>query len=149
MVARLRNGRYEERANSCHQDIGLDEAHLLPSLAPSHQYSLALYTWIETCGSSSQTGIAQVFDLNGRRLRVAQQIDWDEHFDTSQLYVSYDDKSKALVVRTAHYVPGDAHCCVSAMDVITLRWSGTKFVRKLMRTELSDYGSRQSKKIRP
>ncbi len=45
---------------------------------------------------------------------------WDEHFDTNKSYASFNEKSRTLIVRTAHYLPGNAHYCVSAIDVITL-----------------------------
>jgi hypothetical protein len=59
----------------------------------------------------------------------------------------YEAKSKTLVIHSAHYIPGDAHCCVSAMDVVTFRWNGAQFVQSDLRTELSDYGKKQGKTL--
>jgi len=53
-----------------------------------------------------------------------------------------------LVIRSAHYIPGDAHCCVSAMDIVTFKWDGTRLVQSDIQTELSAYGKREGK-IRP
>ncbi len=152
-VANLRNGRYEKR-NSCMEDVKLEATHVLWSPKADRHYALAIYSWFEACGSSGTTGIAQIFELHNQRLKVVQQLDWDQHFDTKQPYFSYDEKSRTLVVRTAHYVLwndgiSDAHCCASAMDVITLRWSGSRMLRKAMGTELSEYGLREGKKFDP
>ncbi len=74
-------------------------------------------------------------------------MQWDTHFQTKEPTVSFDPGANALMVRTAHYIPGDAHCCVSAMDVITLRWDGTRFGQKDFKTELSDYGKAEGKTL--
>jgi len=60
---------------------------------------------------------------------------------------SFDAAKNELVIRSAHYVPGDAHCCVSAMDVVTLRWDGVRFVPVGIQTELSDYGKEAGKTL--
>lgn len=101
-------------------------------------------------GSSSQEGIAQVFELSDSHLRVTQQIDWDLHFGGPWgKFDSFDEKTNKLVIRSAHYRPGDAHCCVSAIDIVTLRWNGSRFVQREIRTELSDYGKREEKELQP
>jgi hypothetical protein len=56
---------------------------------------------------------------------------------------SFDEKTNKPVVRSAHYLPGDAHCCVSAINV-TPRWNGSRFVQTGIRTKLSDNGKRNS-----
>jgi hypothetical protein len=60
---------------------------------------------------------------------------------------SFDTRTNTLLIRTAHYSPGDAHCCISAMDVITLQWDGTRFAQKDFKTELSDYGKAEGKTL--
>jgi hypothetical protein len=72
-------------------------------------------------------------------------MDWDTHVDASQPTASFDPIQNTLIARTAHYIPGDARCCVSAVDVITLRWDGTRFVQTDLKTELSRYGKDQGK----
>ena len=47
-----------------------------------------------------------------------QQIRWNEQFDTKEKY-NFDAKTKTLIARSAHYLSGDAHCCISAMDIFT------------------------------
>ncbi len=100
--------------------------------------------WIED--SSSTEGLAKVFRLDAGRLTIVPGLDWDEHFDAKSKY-SFDARTNTLVVRAAHYLPGDAHCCVSAMDVFTLRWAGTTFAQASMKTELSDHGKRAGKTL--
>ena len=39
------------------------------------------------------------------------------------------------------------HCCVSALDVVTLRWNGTKFEETGFKTELSGYGRAEGKTL--
>jgi len=94
-------------------------------------------------------GIAQVFELYKHRLAAIQQLEWDKEFDTSKPYISFNEESHTLVIRAAHYLPQDAHCCVSAMDVVTFNWNGSAFVNPGMHPELSDYGIRMGKKLDP
>lgn len=133
-----------------HTSIELAGIHYLSSALTGREYALVLYEEDSVGGSSSQDGIAQVFELAGQRLRVAQQIDWDLHYggpfgplDT------FKERTKALSIRSSHYLPGDGHCCVSAVDVVTYRWDGTQFHQTALRTELSDYGRGQGKKLGP
>ena len=90
-------------------------------------------------------GEVPVRELSNGHLRVIQDLGWDTHFDAGQPTESFDDAKNTLVVRTAHYIPGDAHCCVSAMDVVALKWNGTRFVQTSFQTELSAYGKREGK----
>jgi hypothetical protein len=75
------------------------------------------------------------------------QLGWDEHFGTNKSYASFSEKSRILVVPTVRYLPGDAHYCVSAIDVITLRWNGSRFAKKATHAELSNYGVHAAKKL--
>jgi hypothetical protein len=100
-------------------------------------------------GSSSTDGVAQVYELREHRLKVRQQFAWDEHFQTikKKKHVVFNDKLRTLTVRSAHYLPGDAHCCISAADVITLLWDGSRFIKKTVWVELSEYGAESKKKF--
>jgi hypothetical protein len=144
--AQLTNGSHERREPGYYETDSLDEIHYLPARDSSSRCALVLYTHFFAAGSSGQEGIAQVFQLVGRRLTLKQQTEWDEHFGQPP-YVLFDEKSKTLTFRSAHYLRGDADCCVSAMDVVTMRWDGTRFVKTSVRTELSDYGIREGKKL--
>jgi hypothetical protein len=95
--------------------------------------ALVLNFWSDGGGSSTQGMLAAVFNLSRRHLKSVQSIAWDTHFEAGGPTESFDPKTNTLVVRSAHYIPGDAHCCVSAMDVVTLRWDGKHFIRPLFR----------------
>ena len=65
------------------------------------------------------------------------------HFQAEQPFVTFDQSNNTLVIRSADYVPDDAHCCVSAMDVVTFHWDGAASVQANLRTELSENGKKQ------
>lgn len=88
-----------------------------------------------------------MFALSDGHLRVIQEMSWDTHFQAGQPTDSFDAATSTLLVRTAHYIPGDAHCCVSAQDVVRLKWNGKRFVQTSLRTELSEYGKREGKSL--
>jgi hypothetical protein len=144
----LKNGHYKHDARDDHQSLDLDSIHYLgESTAPSGDSALVLLSWFEAGGSSSQEGVARVFTLSGSRLRVVQEIGWDTHFRAGRPTESFDPATNTLVIRSAHYIPGDAHCCVSAMDVVTFRWDGARFVQTGIQTQLSEYGKAEGKTL--
>jgi hypothetical protein len=111
-----------------HYSATLDAIYFL-SGSRSSEGALVLYNWTDGGGSSSQGGLARVYTVTGKRLRMVQEIDWDTHFQAGQPTDSFDPRTNTLTIRSAHYIPGDAHCCVSAMDVVTFRWDGNHFVQ--------------------
>ena len=144
----MKNGHSQRDAEFDHSETDLDSIHYLPKSDSSiGDSALVILSWSAVAGSSSQGGSAKLFNLSGNRLCVVQEIDWDTHFGTRPPYWSFDASTNALVIRSAHYIPGDAHCCVSAMDVVTLRWGGTRFTPAALRTELSDYGRAEGKTL--
>ena len=143
----LKNGRYKLDESLGHFTAQLESRHYLGKSIPKGESVLILLSWFGAGGSSSQGGIAQVFTLIDGHLQVVQDMGWDTHFDAGQPTESYDASTKTLIIRTAHYIPGDAHCCVSAMDVISLRWNGTHFIQTDIQTELSQYGKREGKTL--
>ena len=88
-----------------------------------------------------------VFTVANGHLRSVQEIGWDTHFQAGQPTESFDPGTKTLVIRSAHCIPGDAHCCVSAVDVVTFRWDGNRFVPTGIQTELSEYGKSMGKTL--
>ena len=144
----LKNGHYKHDALGDHQSVDLDSIHNLGKSSASNGDSvLVLLSWFAGGGSSSQGGIARVFTLSGSHLRVVQDIGWDKQVQTDQPTESFDASTSTLVIRSAHYIPGDAHCCVSAMDVVTFRWDGTRFVQAGLQTVLSEYGKNEGKTL--
>ena len=143
----MKNGRYRRNEDGGHYSEEVDSVYYLDSTSSGGQAALVLYSWFGVGGSSSQGGVAQVFRTFNGTLRSTQKITWDTHFQAGQPTVAFDTSTKTLVIRSAHYIPGDAHCCVSAMDVITFRWDGTAFVQAGFRTELSEYGKKEGKTL--
>jgi hypothetical protein len=121
-------------------------AYLTPIGASGPEYALAMFHWISIAGETNTDGYAQVFRLAGHALQAIQQLRWNEQFDTKEKY-NFDAKTNTLIARSAHYLSGDAHCCISAMDIFTLHWDGSAFVQTAVTTELSDYGKKEGKTL--
>ena len=145
--AKLEGGNYEHKISGGLQNFKLDSIHYLPSAHSDRQFALLLWTVFSATGSSNTDGFAQVYELKGTQLELVQQIGWDEHFDTNGPYVLFNQQKQALTVRSGHYLPGDAHCCVSAVDVVTLQWGNDRFTKKTVSVELSNYGLKSGKKL--
>jgi len=145
--AKLKNGRFDREKEGTWDNVKLDSIYYLPSEDSHRRFSIVLYTWFSASGSSNTDGVAQIYELQDGRLKTVQQLEWDEHFDTDRPYASFNEKSQTLTVRSAHYLPGDSHCCVSAADVITLRWDGSRFLKKRVWVELSKLGVSEGKKL--
>ena len=143
----LRNGHYKHDDPYGHFSIDLGSIHYLTSASSKGGSALVMYSWFGVGGSSSQGGNALVFTVSDGHLRSVQGIDWDTHFQAGQPTESFDAKTGTLVIRSAHYIPGDAHCCVSAMDVVTFKWDGNHFVQSGIQTALSEYGKREGKTL--
>ncbi len=143
----LKDGRRKWKEKGEVDEAKLEEvAYLTPAEAPEPEYALVIFHWLSVAGSTNTDGYAQVFRYSGHSLRVTQQLRWNEEFETKEKY-TFDAAGKTLIARSTHYMEGDAHCCVSAMDVFTLRWNGSAFVQKAVTTELSDYGKREGKTL--
>ena len=132
----LEGGRYHTDGPQQHFEEHLDSVHYLHSSCNS-QFALALYSWFSARGSSSQGSEAFVFLLAKGQLRCRQVIRWDTHFAAGEATEVFYPNAGLLLIRSAHYLPGDAHCCVSAMDVVTFRWTHRQFVESDFRTQLS------------
>ena len=143
----MKNGRYRKNEDGAHFSKEIDSVYYLDSPSSGGQAALVLYSWFSAGGSSSQGGGAQVFRTSNGTLRSTQTITWDTHFQTGQRTVAFDTSAKTLVIRSAHYIPGDAHCCVSAMDVVTFRWDGIAFAQSDIQTKLSEYGKKEGKTL--
>jgi len=146
-VLQLKNGSRKWKQKRELDEVELEEVDYLTAAgAPGAEYALVVFHWLSVSGSSDTDGFAQVFRFAGRGLRVTQQLRWNEQFDTKEKY-TFDPETKTLIARSAHYLTGDAHCCISAMDVFTLRWDGSAFVQTAVETQLSDYGRREGKTL--
>ena len=144
----LKNGHFRSNDRFDHYSVDLDSVYYLPGSAVSGGSALVVLSWFEAAGSSSSGAYAEVFTLTAKRLRLIQEIDWDTHFDAGPAGThSFDANTNTFVIRSAHYIPGDAHCCVSAMDAVSFRWDGTRFVETGLNTELSHYGKTEGTQL--
>ena len=143
----LKDGKYRYTPNFGFEFLDLDSIYELGTDSSGRSFKVALYTYVYGGGSSNTEGIAQVFEFHNQRLSVRQQLRWDKHFESSKPYVKYYKATKTLVIRSAHYLPDDGHCCVSAAEVITLQWAASRFVRRSVHTELTEDGKRTGKKL--
>ena len=146
-VLQFKNGSRKWKDKGEINEANLEEVDYLTRVGASEpEYALVVFHWISVAGDSDTDGFAQVFRLANHQLRVIQQLRWNEQFETKEKY-AFDAAARNLTVRSAHYLSGDAHCCVSAMDVFTLQWDGSAFVPASVKTELSDYGKREGKTL--
>jgi hypothetical protein len=144
----LKNGHFQHDEETNHYSYDLDSIHNLPKSALSKGDSaLVLISWFAAGGSSSSGGRAIVFTLTSSHLRVVQELDCDTHFHAGGPTDSFNPATNSLVIRSAHYIPGDAHCCVSAMDVVSFRWDGVRLVQTGLQTELSEYGRTERRSL--
>ena len=143
----LKNGRYTRKDVGVFYSESLDSVYYLDGPAAIGQAALVLSSWFSAGGSSSQGEVAKVFKIVNGRLQLTQTIDWDTHFQAGQPTAAFEASTNMLVIRSSHYIPGDAHCCVSAMDVVTFQWNGSAFKESDLRTELSEYGKSEGKRL--
>src|SRR5262249_42895986 len=125
-----------------HYELDLDKVHYLTSPNRSGpEYAVSMLYEHSGGGIFFHEGIAQVLELSNRRqLRVVQENSADA---AGNNFVN--DRTKTLVMYSDHYLEGDAHCCISARDVFTLKWNGSRFVQTSIRTELTDWESKRAR----
>jgi hypothetical protein len=141
----LKNGHYLHDEPHDVQSVDLDSVHWLGKPQSKAEFALVLLSWYESGVSASVGEAASVFTLSGNRLIGVQEIGWDTQLQYNQPAEYFDATTNTLVIRPPHYIPGDGHCCISAMDVVTFRWDGAGFVQTGIQTELSEYGKKEGK----
>ncbi|MCL5288555.1 MAG: hypothetical protein M1453_11265 [Acidobacteria bacterium] len=147
----LKDGSYERGEERSSVSCWLGGVHLLGKDAGGAEQAVALFDAVFIGGSSSNTGYAQVLELANGQLRVVYQISFDTDGLRGELEgwrSKYEPAKKALTIRASHYMPGDAHCCISAIDVVTFRWTGKEFVRQSVKTEPSEYGKKKAEEAK-
>jgi hypothetical protein len=147
VTKQLRGGKYKVRDSSGFEEITLRSVHYIEATGENSRFAVVFLEDFYGGGSSNNDGFAEVFELTDHRLRLLQQIGWDEHIGNPKSYFSYEDNTGRLVVRSAHSLPEDAHCCPSAFDVVTLQWNGSKFVQTRVHTELTEDGIKAGKAL--
>ena len=106
---------------------------------------LIVQSTINMDGSSSTKLAGTVLALSKERLSEEQHLQWT--IVGRPPWYTFDAKTRKLTIRAAHYLEGDAHCCVSAVDIVTYRWDGTHFIEAEIRTELSEHGRAEGKTL--
>ena len=148
----LRMGKYSKQDlnNLLFDEVGLDQVHhLTPPNGSGAEYVVLRLYENNGGGSFDHVAIVQVLELSSQRLRIVQEIRADENYEGFDLGRTFSDRTKTLVLASTHYLPGDAHCCVSAVDVITFQWNGSRFVQTSIDTKLTDGGKRDGKTLKP
>lgn len=135
VCGQLRGGYWESHDGVELNSLRLVKSYSLPSSEPGSDFLLVLFEYYGVSGSSDSSGIAQVWKLRDGRLSVEQQIDYNTHFRGVGANETHFRKDDHLLVRASHYLTGDAHCCVSAYDELTLRWSGSEYVLTRIETK--------------
>jgi hypothetical protein len=131
-------------------EVGLDEVHYLtPSNGSGTEYVLLRLYENDGGGAFNHEGIIQVLELSYQQLRIVQEIRVDENHDGLHPAHPFNDRTKTLVLYSAHHVPGDAHCCVSAVDVLTFTWNGSRFAYTSMEKQPTESGRLEGKKLSP
>jgi hypothetical protein len=122
----------------------LDSVHFLSPREADRQYAMVWYTW--TSGhvdSKSVEQVAYIFELKNHRLELNEALACDKQFDAGGPHMSFNPKWQALTLRKPHTLQTDSNGVVSAVDIVTLQWSGSSFVKREIRTELSPQGLRR------
>jgi len=137
-LTQLRNGGWEVRfRNGGYDSICLRGVHFLESAEPGREYALTVYAEVTAGGSSSEFGIAEVFELADKRLRATQLIDWDLRYGgPGHPLDDFYEKANTLTIRAPHYRPGDYYKHASAVDIVTYHWDGRAFAQAVIQTEL-------------
>lgn len=132
----LRNGHYGRDEPFDHYSVDLDSIRYLTTLTRTgDSVALVVYDVFEAGVSSNSNGRAVIFELSKGHLQSIQSIEWDTHNNGPRPTWSFDPKNTTFVIRSSHYRPGDAHCCISAVDVVTFRWDGKQFNQAAVSTE--------------
>jgi hypothetical protein len=117
----------EEKNHVGMESLTWDDEHPLSTGNSSIQYVVVLFDYFGVGGSSESDGYAQVWSLQDKKLIIVQQIQFNTHFTSDDWYFAFDKNRQLLTVRASHYLPGDAHCCISAFDELTFRWQDGLF----------------------
>jgi hypothetical protein len=142
-TARLKDGKYENELNGVFESVELRAVYYLDKSC-----ALAVFDLVTGGGSSTSSMSAQLFRLSSGKLTEVQEVSWDidaARSETPSRAYSFDESTKSLTVRASHYTPGDAHCCISAVDVAAFVWKGDHFEQASVTTELSAYGTAHGK----
>jgi len=147
---RLKDGVFRHKTRSDSLEVTAAPIEYLTAAgAPGPEYALLILSANSEGAASGREGTAQVFRLSDQRLSIVQEVKWDEQFEPESVsqYWSFDASTNSLAVYSVRHLPSDQPCCASAMDVITLRWTGSALAGDSLRTELLPRGKREGKAL--
>ena len=127
ICGKLKAGYWESHEDLALNSLRLINSYPLPSSDPKLEFLLVIFEYNGVSGSSDSSGIAQVWKLDEGELNIHQQIEYNTHFGGAGAYQKFSPEDQRLAVRASHYLPGDAHCCISAYDELTFRWTGSEY----------------------
>jgi len=139
ILRQFRNGGWEVKSQDPYgyDWMHLRGVHILDSAEPGREYALTVYAEVMAGGSSIEFGIAVIFELADKRLRITQRIDWDLRYGGPHHPVDeFDEKANTLTIHTPHYRPGDYYKNASAVDVVAYHWDGRALGQTAIQTEL-------------
>ncbi len=150
ICGKLRAGYWESREEGGIDSLRLLESHRMPWAEGNSRFLLVIVEQSSVYGSSESDHYAQVWMLRDGKLSIEQQISYNTHFSDSGSFEKYSAKDNLLRVRSSHYLAHDAHCCISAYDELTFRWTGSEYALTRIETKLlpdtSDAASRSERK---
>lgn len=124
--AHLRNGKYvhfEKGSSYPDAEIKFRKVYYLEGPA---EYAVVLLDET-TCGANcTDFPSALVFQFSNQCLTLLQTISPEVHHTTGGS--KFNPKAQQLIVQATNYGAG-AHCCPEYIDVVTYKWTGSKFAR--------------------
>lgn len=144
------DGRWEsiDEKDYVWEALTLRHAYVLPSRNSETQFVLVIFDYWVAAGSSDTATYAQIWKLESKQLRIVEQIDVNTHFDTpDSKYFFFDPDRQILWMLSSDFLPGDAVCCLSAYDELTIDWTGSQFELKKRATRLTDFGKEHGAKL--
>lgn len=127
---RLRNGRFRSIPDKDDSDteVRLEWVKKIPQ----SNVVIVEYVWITAGIGTSTGGYVQVFKMDGNRLIITQQIEFDMSHGGKSVGTTFDSNSGFLKVRSINGTQ-EGYCCPTTMDISTFQWNGVEFLYKSTR----------------
>jgi hypothetical protein len=143
ICGQLKGGYWEARDRFGLETLRWRRSFPLSSESGLPEYVLVVFDEWGASGSSDGDGYAQVWRLQDKKLTIVQQIQFNTHFGEEKPAFAFKKQFEMLTVRASHYLPGDSHCCISAVDDLTFRWEDGLFKLVKRETKPNHIGARR------
>jgi hypothetical protein len=122
---KLVNGSYE-KDDEYHggEYITLDLLKFLDANEGDAKYAVIDIDWRSCGGSCSESGLAQVFNVQSGHPTVVEQIRYERHAPNTGAGIDATEKTLTLTGRSSE---PSANCCPRSLDVMTFKWDGKGF----------------------